>query len=109
VAATIAAQTAIWCVQERISLDDRDRARMLAENVLEAARAQPDLSEDWARNVKLPEDVLARWPKSTLKVAVETEHGLVRVNVEVSLNGETTAMPRPVALSAWFAPGRSPR
>lgn len=104
VAASIVAQTAAWAIQERQAIEARERAFLIAENIAEMARAQPwnELNPKWAAELTLPAEVIERWPKSTIAVSVETDHGLKRVRISVRLDSDHVRMSKPALLTVWI-------
>lgn len=103
VAAGILAQTAAWAIQERQAIETRDMAFLLVENIAEMARATPwnELDSHWAADLKLPEEIIGRWAKSTMTVSVEPDHGMKRVQISIRLDSDHVRMSQSATLTVW--------
>jgi hypothetical protein len=109
-AAVLVAQLAVWVLSERSKTDARLEAVEATANVLEQARARPwsELTPEWAKSQRLPDDLVARWPDCRLSVRVEPEANrprVKRVTAELKWTGGAgRASWPPIAMTGLFAP-----
>jgi hypothetical protein len=108
IALILTAQLATFAIAEQTAAHERLAAIEFADNLLEAARAQPwtALTPEWAAAQKLPEEWADRVQNPKLMVRLEPEPDrprLKRVTVEVRWDHRFGVAARPVVLAALFA------
>jgi type II secretory pathway pseudopilin PulG len=105
----VVAQTAVWSFGERRRNAARQAAVELAENVLQTARSRSweDLTPAWAKEQKLPKELLDTFPEGRLSVRVEPEKGqagVKRVTVAVRWRSDAASIPPTVIeMTALFS------
>jgi prepilin-type N-terminal cleavage/methylation domain-containing protein len=102
IVAVIVAQVVVWSLQERGRLSSKEAALELADNVLEAARAQSfdKLDQAWADAQVIPVALADLLPEGKLTVKVEPVKQSRRITVEVRWQYEEYLPPHSVALTS---------